>query len=272
MLSRLLSKIICTLLLFAMNTVSGQTRYQQLFDSLGVSGSVTVYDLQSDRWYFTDTADARRPALPASTFKILNSLIALEYKAVANEFEVLRWDGQPKMHLGKVIEAWNHDADLRAAFRNSTIWFYVEIAKRIGRKRYKKILRKCKYGNGVLTEKGTDFWNYGDFAITPINQVEFLKKLYYNQLPFSATNMNKVKEIMISGTAGDFTARDKTGWTRKDGLDIGWHIGYWQSSGAVYFFATRLYKNEKDENPLFPTARKLVTVRVLTELINERSK
>ena len=76
-------------------------------------------------------------------------------------------DGKPKSHLGIVVNAWNKDTDLKSAFKNSTVWFYVEVAKRIGRTKYKKILKKCNYGNSNLKEKGIDFWNYGEFAVSP---------------------------------------------------------------------------------------------------------
>ncbi len=218
---------------------------------------------------FTDNKDAEVATLPASTFKIPNSLFALEYKAVKDENEIFKWDGETKAHLGNVVNAWNKDTDLKSAFKNSTIWFYVEVAKRIERKRYKKILKKCGYGNGNFSEEGTDFWNYGEFAITPKNQVEFLIKLYEDRLPFSKLTMDKVKEIMISEKTETRIYRDKTGWTRRNGTDIGWWVGYVETADNVYFFATRLLKDEKDNNPNFIVARKELTKQVLSEIITK---
>ncbi|WP_136667990.1 class D beta-lactamase [Flavobacterium sp. H122] len=258
--------ILIVLLAFTFTNAFGQTDFQKLFDSFSLKGSTTVYDLKNKRWFYTDSLDTERETLPASTFKILNSLIALENKVVADESQLIKWDGADKTFFGTKIESWNKDTDLKTAYKNSTIWFYVEVAKKIGRKKYKKYLKKCGYGNNELTEKGVDFWNYGNFGISPGNQIEFLIKLYKNDLPFSKTTLDKVKEIMISENAENYTIRDKSGWTKKNGIDIGWYVGYLQTNDNIYFFATRITKNINDSNPDFSKARKEITIAILKEL------
>ncbi len=71
-----------------------------------------------------------------------------------------------------------HDMTVKEAFEQSAGWVYLELAKQIGRERYKTYLAKCQYGNGNLSETGVDFWNFGPFAISPQNQIRFLKALY----------------------------------------------------------------------------------------------
>ena len=259
-------KVITIILVIFTSTAFGQTGFQKYYDSLGLKGSTTIYDYQNKKWIFTDKQDAEVGTLPASTFKIPNSLFALEYKAVRDENEIFKWDGKPKSHLGTVVNAWNKDTDLKNAYKNSTIWFYVEVAKRIERSLYKRILKKCRYGNGNLTEKGADFWNYGDFAITPKNQIDFLIKLYENRLPFSKLTTDKVKEIMISEQTETLTYRDKTGWTRKNGQDIGWWVGYVETKDNVYFFATRLIKSENESNSNFLKGRKEITKLIFKDI------
>lgn len=244
----------------------GQAGFQQHFDSLALKGSTTIYQYKTQKWLFTNKQDAEMPTLPASTFKITNSLFALDYKAVHDENEVIKWDGTRRSHLGTVVEAWNKDTDLTSAYKNSTIWFYEEVAKRVGRERYREVLPQLKYGNGNLSQVGTDFWNYGAFAITPINQIEFLVKLYENRLPFSQKTMEKVKQIMVSEKTSMGISRDKTGWTRRSGVDIGWYVGYVETQDEVYFFATRLQQDAHDANPHFSKARKSITQRILHKL------
>ena len=140
------------------------------------------------------------------------------------------------------------------------------MAKKISRKTYKKYIRKCDYGNGNLTEKGVDFWNYGDFAISPRNQIEFLVKLHEGKLPFSKETIEKVKKIMISEQTESYTVSDKTGWTKHNGIDIGWHVGYSQTNENVYFFATRIIEPLSENNPNFSKARKEITKAILKEL------
>lgn len=252
------------LLLFPL--ISFGQDFKKHFDSLNLIGSTTIYDYNNKKWIFTDPLDAEKATLPASTFKIPNSLIILENKVVASEKEIRKWDGKEKSHFGIVIEAWNQDTNLEAAFKNSTVWFYVDASKKIKRSMYKKTLRKLSYGNGNLNEKGNDFWNYGDFAISPKNQIEFLIKLYENRLPFSQKNIDKVKQIMISESSDNLTFRDKTGWTRKNGQDIGWWVGYVETNDNVYFFATRLTKDKDESNPYFLSGRKDVTKQILKQI------
>ncbi|SHG44757.1 beta-lactamase class D [Fodinibius roseus] len=240
--------------------------FNRHFNSLHLNGSTTIYDYNNKKWIFTDSLDAEKGTLPASTFKIPNSLIILESKVVANEKEIIKWDGTEKSHLGMVIEAWNQDTDLETAFKNSTVWFYVEASKKIKREQYIRTLQKLNYGNGNLKEKGNDFWNYGDFTVTPKNQIEYLIKLYENRLPFSKKNISIVKRIMISESSDSLTFRGKTGWTRKNGQDIGWWVGYLETNDNVYFFATRLTKDKNEKNPDFLSGRKEVTKRILKEI------
>jgi beta-lactamase class D len=261
-----MNKILILLLIVWATNTFGQTDFQRHFDSFGLKGSTTIYVYKNKRWIFTNQQDAETATLPASTFKIPNTLFAIEYKAVQDENEIFKWDGKTKSHLGNVVNAWNKDTDLKNAYKNSTVWFYEEVAKRIGRKRYQKILNKCGYGNGNFSEQGIDFWNYGEFTVTPKNQIEFLIKLYENRLPFSDKTVEKVKEIMVSEKTATSTYRDKTGWTRRNGTDIGWWVGYVETKDNVYFFATRILKDDKDNNPNFSKARKEITKLILREV------
>lgn len=254
------------LLTFFLTNAFGQTISQKTFESFSLKGSTTIFDLKNKKWLYSDSSDTEKETLPASTFKILNSLIALEQKVVIDENQVIKWDGTEKTFFGARVESWNKDTDLKTAFKNSTVWFYVEMAKKIGRKSYKKYFRKCDYGNGNLIEKGVDFWNYGDFAISPRNQIEFLVKLHENNLPFSKEIIEKVKKIMISEQTENYSIRDKTGWTKQNGIDIGWHVGYLQTNENVYFFATRIIKLLSENNPNFSKARKEITKAILKEL------
>lgn len=50
---------------------------------------------------------------------------------------------------------------------------------------------------------------------------------------------------MISENTNGFIFRDKTGWTTKNGIDIGWWVGYVETPSDVFFVATRIKKNVK---------------------------
>ncbi|MEM7659155.1 MAG: penicillin-binding transpeptidase domain-containing protein, partial [Bacteroidota bacterium] len=86
----------------------GQTSgLSSILHEADIQGSFTLYDYQQDRWIYSDSADACKQSLPASTFKILNTLVAFDRKIVADEFEVWKWDGRERG-----VPAWNADTDM----------------------------------------------------------------------------------------------------------------------------------------------------------------
>lgn len=257
---------LCLLVFFTPFVALGQLDLKQPFEDCQIAGSITIYDYNRQEWIFSDSMDARRATLPASTFKIINSCIALETGTVKDEHVVFKWDGKERTVFGTPMAAWNKDTDLESAYKNSTIWYYVALAEKIGREKYAAYLSECHYGNGDLSEAGTDFWNYGDFAVSPINQIEFLKDFYEEQLTFSANTYAIVKKIMVSEATDEYTIRDKTGWTSKNGEDIGWWIGYVERKENVYFFATRLIKPVNEVNEDFAKCRKEITKRILAQI------
>lgn len=261
-----MNKIFTVALIFWFGNAFSQIDSRKYFDKFSLCGSTTIFDYNNKKWFFTDSIDAQIQTLPASTFKIINSLIALEEKVIQDENEVLKWNGVKRSLFGKEIPQWYKDTDLKTAYENSTIWFYVRMAERIGRNKYFEYLKESKYGNLNFSEKGTDFWNYGDFKISPKNQIEFLVQLYENKVSFSQKTINTVKEIMISENIDGYIFRDKTGWTRKDGIDIGWWVGYVETPDNIFFFATRIKKEVSNINPDFSKARKEITKAILKGL------
>lgn len=261
--------LLSTILLLSSSIAAyAQRETARLFEDCGVNGSTTVYDYQNRTWFYTDSADAVVETLPASTFKIVNSLIALETGAVEDEEQVIPHDGTEHKLFGKPYDKWNQDMDMRTAFAYSAIWFYEELAARVGRSKYQDILEEIGYGNGDLSEVQNDFWNQGNFAVSPKNQIEFLVKLFEKNLPFSSQNIRVVKNMMVSDMDDESVWRGKTGWAQKDGKDIGWWVGYVTTNGYVYFFATRIVKDTATENNHFADCRKSITRKILKEHFN----
>ncbi len=253
-------------LLFAGSPVSfaGES-LERLFSNEGIAGSITIYNPEADEWIYSDQADALVGSIPASTFKILHSLIALEEK-VLTPYEILKWDGEDKTFKGKAVSSWNADTNLEEAFRNSVIWFYVEISKRISREVYGKYLVEIGYGNLDLSEEGPDFWNYGSMEISPQNQVVFLTKLCQMELPFQRENVDLVKKYMKISQDGDYCLYGKSGWGCKNGKDIGWLVGFLETRNAKYIYATRIVADSAALPGEFGKYRSEITLKAFREL------
>jgi beta-lactamase class D len=246
--------------------VSGQVDLQQAFRECGIKGSTTIYDYKKQKWIYSDSLDAQKLSLPASTFKIINLLIALETKVIKDENEVVKWVGKTDTTLYGYRAEIYKDMTIREAFEVSAGWVFIELARKIGMKNYTKYLKVCRYGNVDLSEKGTDFWNFGSFGISPQNQVAFLKAIYEEKLPFSKRNYEILKKVMITEKSNDYTIRAKTGWTRYGGIDSGWWVGYVESREDTYFFATRISKKRSESNPSFGQCRKTITKTILKQI------
>lgn len=214
------------------------------FNQLGIKGSILIYDLNNKKFYEHNASRNSQAFFPASTFKIFNSLLALETGVIANDVAILTWDG-----IERQIPAWNQDTNIRQAFKNSTVWFYQVLARKIGHERMEKFINQVGYGNRQIgtPEQIDRFWLEGPLRITPREQIEFLQRLYRKDLPFSQRTLDLVQDIMIYERTPDYVLRGKTGWVTSLTPNIGWFVGYLEQNKNVYFFATNIdIRNDND--------------------------
>jgi beta-lactamase class D len=236
--------------------------FAQHFQDLGVEGAIIIHDVNQNVTYEHNRDRNRQPFLPASTFKILNSLIALETGVIANDVAVLTWDG-----IERIFPAWNQDLNLSRAFNLSVVWFYQVLARRIGHDRMQQWVSAAGYGNQTIGSPSEidSFWLEGDLRTTPQQQIEFLQRLYRNELPFSEAAITMVKDIMIVERTPDYTLRAKTGWAgfgETDQPQTGWYVGYVEQGDNVYLFATNINIRQNSDGP----ARLELTRRCLNTL------
>lgn len=99
----------------------------EVFAAAGVEGVFVLRSLATEEQTVTDAALAGTRESPASTFKIPSAVIALDHGVLAGADAMLRWDGVPRE-----IAAWNRDHALASALRDSTVWYFQEVARRLG--------------------------------------------------------------------------------------------------------------------------------------------
>lgn len=231
--------------------------FEEYFRQADVNGGIILYQFQRDTYLVYNPRRAKKRYIPASTFKIMNSLIALETGVIKNEAEVIPWDG-----VDRSIREWNADHNMRTAIRYSVLWFYQELARRVGKERMQRYVELVGYGNKDIDGAIDQFWLTGDLRISPEEQVDFLSRLYRNDLPFSQRSLDIVKDILLLETTDSYQLYGKTGWSQASVPQIGWFVGWLETAGEVYFFATNIDIIKPEDN----RARFDVTMRILGAL------
>ena len=249
--------------MFSMNTMmtNSNADLQKIFDENKITGSITIYDYKNKIWIYSDEEDSKARRLPASTFKIPNSLIFLEERVVKDENELMEWDG-----IKRYNENWNTDLNMKEAFRYSALWFYMKGAGQRKSEKYKEYLKEFSYGNQIVPEKTNSFWIDRSLAISPEEQINFLINLYEEKFSLSEKTYKIVKNIMINEETSKYTLRGKTGWGRDGAENVIWYVGYIETGENVYFFATRIINNSEERNSYLLELRKKITMDAFNEL------
>jgi beta-lactamase class D len=213
-----------------------QPRVGELFKNARVNGTFVLYDVATQMYIGHDEARARKRFVPASTFKIPNTLIGLSVGAVANVDEVLPYTGPPQ----PFIKAWGKNMGLREAIALSNVPIYQELARRIGLERMRENVTRMDYGNKEIGSTVDNFWLIGPLKISAVEQTQFLTKLAQDALPFPQDFQKSVREIVLLDQGADWKLYGKTGWENAPGPGVGWWVGWVQKDGHVYAFALNM--------------------------------
>ena len=230
------------------------------FFDLGTVGTFVGYKVDDYLIIASDKIRSGEAQLPASTFKIPNSLIALETGVVADpDKDVFKWDG-----VTRSIEAWNKDHTLRSAIAVSAVPVYQEIARRIGPERMQKYVDLFEYGNGDIGGGIDQFWLTGNLRIDPIQQVDFVDRLRRGVLPVSKRSQDLVRDILPVTKVGDATIRAKSGLLGAEigKPSLGWLVGWAEKGSQQTVFAMNMDCKE----PSHIAARMTVTQQCLADI------
>lgn len=235
--------ICCLLMPWLMGAVPNPFGFGETQDPFsGYKGTLILYDLQDDKYYGEHQEQWDVGALPASTFKIPNSLIGLESGVIPDIDFVIPWDG-----ISRDIKAWNQDHSLKSAFAASAVPYYQELARRVGYPRMHELLAKLDYGKMDLRAGNLDeFWLRGHSRITPREQVRFLARLVKRELPFSRRSQDLVESIMLRESTPTYQYFGKTGWVFENGHETGWFVGFLRRGDQAWTFASRIEADKPD--------------------------
>jgi beta-lactamase class D len=249
------------------NNVKVNNSLKKFFDDNNVTGCFALLNNANGQITVYNLARYRDSSfLPASTFKIVNALIGLQTGIISDDSMVIKWDG-----IERSIKDWNRDLTMYEAFRVSSVPYYQEVARRIGKDSMERWLDRIGYGGGIndtLYRIGTaidTFWLDNTLKITPAEQQGLVKKLYFRQLPFFKTYQDIVKRAMLRERTPDYTLAYKTGWGKTEtGNQLGWITGWLEEEGHPYFIVLNIESFRPDFDMV--TVRRKMLIDILKSL------
>lgn len=224
---KIIAIVLTAALILSFNKREADKDWSKIFDNYNIKGTFLLKNVSTNELKIYNEIRSDSAYLPASTFKVLNSMIALQTSVIKNVNDTIKWD-----KIDKGWKPWNKDQTMKTAMPISCVWFYQDLARRIGKEQMQKWLDLADYGNKKMGKEVDNFWLQGNLRISGKEQISFIEKLIANELPFDRKIQETVKNIMITDVTADYVIHSKTGWTNQ----IGWNIGYIETNNDKWIF------------------------------------
>jgi beta-lactamase class D len=217
--------LVCLSVLFlgscTQSRIKEHKEWAKYFEEKGIkSACFMMRDNNHESIHYFNKERCTKRFLPASTFKIFNSLVALETAVAPDDQLIIKWDGIHRR------PSWDTDLNMRDAFKESCVPYYQEIARRIGPAKMQHYLDTMKYGNMSMEGRIDTFWLNNSLQISADEQLGFLKKMYFAELPVSERSQRIVKTIMLREQTPEFNLYYKTGTGIAGDKRIFWVVGF----------------------------------------------
>jgi beta-lactamase class D len=235
---------------------------QTLLDSMHLKGAILVYDEATNTYHANDYKWAVTGHLPASTFKIPNTIIALETGVTESPEHLFKWDGTDRW-----LDTWEQDLTLKQAFAASCVPCYQEVARAVGPERMREELSRLGYPEMSFDSAAVDnFWLRGDSRISPQQQIDFLQKIRHGELLIRPSTQKAIRDIMVMERTDDYVLSGKTGWAIDGDDNNGWFVGLVESGERTWYFATNVEPGPEHDMSRFASDRIAVSRLALTRL------
>lgn len=225
--------------------------FDTFLKSSAVEGAILVYSQRNNAFWSNDFQWSKKGRLPASTYKIPHSIIALETEVVHSDQTLFLWDGE-----SRALDIWEQDLTFKEAFQKSCVPCYQEVARKVGATRMQTMLEKLDYGNMVFDTTNIDeFWLTGSSVISPFEQLDFLNRLMREELPISEKSRATVLNMMELEAMEGAVLRGKTGWAIREDQNNGWFVGMLESEEDTLYVAVNIEPLPELDMATFPRTR-----------------
>jgi beta-lactamase class D len=222
---------------------------KQYFDAAGVNGSFGMFDNGQGHFTIYNLRRYRDSSyLPAGTFDMLQCLVGVQTGVVKDDSALIVNGVALKMDSAAPLSSQllpDNDRcnspliTLSDAFRHSCPFAFQNLSRRIGKDTLKKWIDSLGYGNKDISSDV--FWMDNHLTVTSDEELGFVKKLYFDQLPFFPRSQKVVRQMMVKEGNSNYQLSYKTGTgIRKDGHTLTWYVGWIEENKNPYFFVLNL--------------------------------
>lgn len=238
----------------------------------GVKGCFLLYNMKTNTFEKVIGEENCKEQLPAcSTFKVPLAVMAFDSGILKDENVILKWNGKKE-----VREESNHDHNAKTWMRDSIVWFSQRLTPKLGKAKLQNYLNKFNYGNKDLSAGIKQAWlvspsaKTGALKISGYEQIDFMKKLWTDQLPASKRAMGLTREITyLETSANGFKLSGKTGsnfYDKEHKTHLGWFVSHVEGNGQEYLALTNFSDLAPTDRPSYGGMQaKAITKKILSE-------
>lgn len=212
---------------------------EAVFVEAGVTGTFVLFDAGDRSAVVVNPEGARERAVPASTFKLPNTLIALQTGEVSDVDEVISPES-------------GEELSLRQALPTADVPVHQEVADRIGYERMSTWVDRFDYGNRQVGEDGAmdRFWLEGPLEISALEQATFVAELAREELPVDIEHQQAVRDLLRVEEGANHQLFGRTGLGVNVDPVPGWWVGWVEDGDELHTFALRLEVEEEGDADL----------------------
>ncbi|MFN3197345.1 MAG: penicillin-binding transpeptidase domain-containing protein [Bradymonadia bacterium] len=201
-----------------------------------------VLKTPGDQLILSDEEACNRATMPYSTFKVPLALMAMQAGVVKSIEDEIEWDPKQDPARGWWPDSWRGSQNLRAALHSSSAPYFRTLARSMGLVPIARALKLFRYGNRQLdpTIFPGRVWVKGPLAISPVEQLDFLKRVHTRTLHgVDDAHIEQLEAAWVDTAPGlELFAKSGTGALGDE--MVGWYVGYTVHNDETHYFALRL--------------------------------
>lgn len=209
------------------NNVTIDDEVGDIFKGKNVEGTFGMFDNSRGKFTIYNLDRFKAPYSPGATFHIFNALVGMHTGRISDEKSLIDAQVEPETH---------QELTLAEAFKSSSNEHFKTLARAIGKDTMKIWVDTVKYGNMKIGKAVDSFWSNNSIQISADEQLGFIKRLFFKQLPFRSSVQEAVKKLMVVENNAQFQLAYQMGSSENKGKTIGWVMGWIEENRHVYPF------------------------------------